>query len=307
MDHVVAKDGNIILEDSSGKMSYLTQTGRDSDPWLSADGGTAVFLRHPAEDIFRNSVYEIDLGTHMVKLLYAGPAKYDGHEISSFSRPELDAAKDTLFLLTNEYATEGSVIAVSLSTGQARLISDHAVGYDVVRCPDRYRGDLIVLKRQEQDILGRPYFLYYLYSAEGTDLGLAGDGELGGNLDFIRDGSCEEPAQPSVPSSQIKPPPGNTLRVEGSVMDNQLITRIEPIYPRQAQSEHIQGDVRLQIRIGADGTVQDASLVSGPPQLVAAAIAAVRQWKYRPASVSGHLAPVVTIVNVEFRLPSTGK
>ena len=93
MDRVIAQDGNIVLEDSSGKTTTLTQSRVDSDPWLTPDGRSVVFLRHPAEGIFRNSVYEIDVSTHMVKLLYAGPAKYEGREISSFSRPELDVTR----------------------------------------------------------------------------------------------------------------------------------------------------------------------------------------------------------------------
>ncbi len=151
-----------------------------------------VFLRHPAEDRFRNSVYEIDVGTHMVRLLYAGPARYHGRERAYFGRPELDEAHRKLFLISSEYATSGTLISIELASGQASFLSDEVVGYDIIQCPKEYRGDLIVLKRHEHDILGRPFFLYYLYSAAGLDLGLAGGGELDSYLDDIRDGSCEE-------------------------------------------------------------------------------------------------------------------
>jgi len=70
---------------------------------------------------------------------------------------------------------------------------------------------------------------------------------------------------------------------------------------------NVQGDVRLRVRVAEDGTVQDINLVSGPPQLVGAAIAAVRQWKYQPVISSGHPVAVVTIVTVPFRLPFNGK
>lgn len=85
-------------------------------------------------------------------------------------------------------------------------------------------------------------------------------------------------------------------------MERQLITRVEPIYPSQAKSDHIQGSVRLELHVARDGTVQDAHLVSGPPQLVAAAIVAVRQWKYRPTVSAGHAVAVVTVVSVPFDL-----
>ena len=95
--------------------------------------------------------------------------------------------------------------------------------------------------------------------------------------------------------------------MDGRAMDRQLASHVEPVYPSQAQSQHIQGDVRLQVRVAADGTVQDVNLVSGPPQLVGAAITAVKQWRYRPVISSGHPVAVVTIVNVPFRPPLTDK
>jgi TonB family protein len=309
-DRVSAEDGRIFVEDPSGRKSAVTQTGLDSDPWLSHDGRTVVFLRRAAEDMFRTSVYEIDLPTRTQKLLYAGPAKYQGRESSYFGSPELDESHDKLFLISKEYATSGALIFVELVNGQATLIADEVVGYDVIKCPKKYRGDLVALKRQEEDILGRPYFLYYLYSAAGKELGLAGDGELDADLDFLRAGSCEEPE--SEPISPVRSGPtnlsaGDAIRMDGTAMDRQLISRVEPIYPSQAQTEHLQGDLRLQVRVAADGSVEDVHLVSGPPQLVEAAITAVKQWKYRPVISSGHPIAVVTIINIPFHLPLTDK
>ena len=194
-ERVITENGRIVFQDSSGKKTALTQTGLDSDPWLSPDGRTVVFIRQSAEDL-RTSVYEIDMRTRTPKLLYAGPARYRGRESLYFGRPQLNESHDKLFLISNEYATSGALIFIRLATGQATWISDEVVGYDVIQCPKKYRGDLIALKRHQEDILGRPYFLYYLYSAAGEELGLAGDGELDAELDFLRDGSCEQPAPP---------------------------------------------------------------------------------------------------------------
>jgi TonB family protein len=303
-DRVSAKDGRIIVQDSSGRTTTLTQTGLDSDPWLSPDGRTLVFLRQSAEDMFRTSVYKIDMSTRALGLLYGGPARYQSRESSYFGRPELDESQDTLFLLTKEYATEGSLIAVRLATGQATLISQHVVGYDIVGC-SKNRGDIIVLKRHE-NILDAPYFLYWLYSPSGQELGLAGGDEL--NVEALRDSDCEVPQLvPPIPSRTVGPLLGDFIRVDGGVMEQRLVAKVEPKYPNQAQSAHIQGEVRLQVRVAADGTVQDANLVSGPPQLVAAAIAAVKQWRYQPTTSSGRPVQVVTIVNVQFRLSSTDK
>ena len=299
-DQVTTENGRIVVEDSSGRKTVLTQTGLDSDPWISSDGRTIVFLRHSAEDMFKTSVYDINMRTRTLRLLYDGPAKYQDRESSYFGRPELNESGDTLFLLSKEYATEGALISIGLATGHVRLISDHVVGYDIVACP-KYRGDLIALKRQD-DILDKPYFLYWLYSTEGEELGLVGGDEL--NVDVLRDGNCEErQTLAPVPSRLMGPSLGGAIWMDGSAMDRQLVGHVQPTYPSQAQSEHIQGDVRLEVRVAADGTVQDVNLVSGPPQLVGAAIAAVKQWRYRPVISSGHPTAVVTIVSVPFRLP----
>src|SRR5271168_2435780 len=69
-DRVRAENGRIVVEDSSGKKTALTQTGFDSAPWITPDGRTVVFLRSPAEDIFHTSVYEIDMPTRKLSLLY---------------------------------------------------------------------------------------------------------------------------------------------------------------------------------------------------------------------------------------------
>ncbi len=63
------------------------------------------------------------------------------------------------------------------------------------------------------------------------------------------------------------------------------IHRVEPEYPEVARQQGIQGAVVLDVRIGRDGAVQDAKVVSGQGVLADAAIAAVKQWKFQPANV----------------------
>jgi TonB family protein len=59
-----------------------------------------------------------------------------------------------------------------------------------------------------------------------------------------------------------------------------------------------QGDVVLDLTVGADGSVSDAKVKSGPPVLAKAALDAVRQWKYAASSQ----LPATTSVVVQFRL-----
>ena len=79
-----------------------------------------------------------------------------------------------------------------------------------------------------------------------------------------------------------------------------LLNRVNPIYPPEAQAQHIEGIVVLQVRIDRSGNVSTAEKISGPELLVPAAIDAVRQWKYQPYVLGGMAIGIDTEVEVQF-------
>jgi len=83
-----------------------------------------------------------------------------------------------------------------------------------------------------------------------------------------------------------------------STGDLKLEHRVSPAYPPGARLGRLQGDVVLDLTVGADGSVSDAKVKGGPPVLVNAALEAVRQWKYAASSQ----LPATTSVLVQFRL-----
>jgi protein TonB len=64
----------------------------------------------------------------------------------------------------------------------------------------------------------------------------------------------------------------------------------------------IAGRVELQATISRDGTIENLRVVDGPALLRAAAVDAVRQWRYRPYLLNGDPVEVETTINVDFRL-----
>jgi len=70
-----------------------------------------------------------------------------------------------------------------------------------------------------------------------------------------------------------------------------------PQYPAIARQARIQGVVRLEAIIAADGAIRSVRLVDGPALLVQAAIAAVRSWRYTPPTLNGD--PIEILMNVE--------
>ena len=64
----------------------------------------------------------------------------------------------------------------------------------------------------------------------------------------------------------------------------ELVHRVLPDYPAHARALRIEGQVMLEVVLDRDGRVEDdVRVLHSIPDLDAAAIAAVRQWRFRPA------------------------
>jgi TonB family protein len=65
---------------------------------------------------------------------------------------------------------------------------------------------------------------------------------------------------------------------------------------------YIQGRVRVQLVVSADGSVVEAHVLSGNPLLAAAVLDRVRMWRYRPYVAQGGSTSFETAVDVNFTL-----
>jgi TonB family protein len=81
-----------------------------------------------------------------------------------------------------------------------------------------------------------------------------------------------------------------------------LVNFPKPSYPALAQRAGLQGMVKLQVRVKKDGSVEVQKLLEGEPALADAAIAAVKQWRARPASINGKQIEVISTVTFNFQL-----
>jgi periplasmic protein TonB len=82
----------------------------------------------------------------------------------------------------------------------------------------------------------------------------------------------------------------------------QLSSRVDPVYPDEAEMQRMEGTVELHAIIGQDGTIQSAEPRSGPALLVPAAVTAIRQWRYTPSSVGGQAVEAEEDITITFRL-----
>jgi TonB family protein len=98
-------------------------------------------------------------------------------------------------------------------------------------------------------------------------------------------------------------PEPRRVRVGGNVQAAKLLEGPRPAYPPHAESAGIQGKVLLQAVIRLDGAIGGLSVLSSrDPELAAAAMESVRQWRYQPTLLNGQPVEVITTISVDFRL-----
>ena len=82
-----------------------------------------------------------------------------------------------------------------------------------------------------------------------------------------------------------------------------LIThRVEPEYPEEAHKRYIEGQVVVRFLIDKEGNTTDVLAVEGDQLLRDAAVAAVKQWKFKPYLLNGEPVQVETNATLKFKL-----
>ena len=100
--------------------------------------------------------------------------------------------------------------------------------------------------------------------------------------------------QPAAPAAPVV--------VGGDVKQAKLITSVPPAYPALAKAQHVSGAVTIDALIDASGRVTSMKVISGPTLLQQAAMDALKQWKYQPATLDGKAVPMHLTVTLQFRL-----
>lgn len=62
--------------------------------------------------------------------------------------------------------------------------------------------------------------------------------------------------------------------------DREVKSRVAPVYPELAKRMKISGEVKVEVKVNADGNVVEAKAISGNRMLEPAAEDAVRRWKF---------------------------
>ncbi len=132
---------------------------------------------------------------------------------------------------------------------------------------------------------------------EGGVVGGTEGGVPGGVLGGVEGG---------IPGGTLGGTPGGDevpMRITAEVKQPELIKKVEPPYPEVARRSRLEGVVVLEAVITKTGAVEEVKILRPlHPVLDAAALNAVKQWKYKPAVLNGRPVKVYFTVTVTFRL-----
>lgn len=94
------------------------------------------------------------------------------------------------------------------------------------------------------------------------------------------------------------------IRVGGNVQAANLIRKVTPAYPQSAKADRVEGTVIMNAVISKEGDILSLEQVNKQvdSRLADAAMAAVRDWKYKPTLLNGQPIEVVTQIDVNFTL-----
>ncbi len=178
---VSARDGNIFLRDSGGQERQLTSSGRDSDPVLAPDGKWVVFIRAlPGKKI------ESGAGEHDAAELWQ--VRADGKEplmlvrtrgsdkmenlIAGFEDVQFSSDGRLVYFVTPAWATSGAVHVVDTTNRKEHFVVA-GYGLRVLHSGD-YR-DHLLLAQHRYFLCGGSYDWFYLFTAEGKEVGVVGE------------------------------------------------------------------------------------------------------------------------------------
>lgn len=108
-----------------------------------------------------------------------------------------------------------------------------------------------------------------------------------------------EPPQIETPQPEERPKPDEYVYVEHLP---EAITKVPPFYPDEARQARVEGTVIVQALVLKDGMVGDTRIAHSIPALDAAAVTAVRQWRFKPALTKGQPVAVWVAIPVKFAL-----
>jgi TonB family protein len=112
-------------------------------------------------------------------------------------------------------------------------------------------------------------------------------------------------AVPAFPQEKARAE-GPPYRVGGEVTRPEIISSVKPIYTELARRSRVTGTVIVEAVIDEKGNVTNVRVLKGLPMgLSDAAVDAIQNWKFKPATLEGRPVQVYYVLTVNFQVDDT--
>ncbi len=208
-----------------------------------------------------------------------------------------------------------SAVTLRAASYEARS-PQHAVALDVVSLGEGFtRYDLKISDVVTGEVLATPQLTSSLGQPAETQadvrdihirVHVAGGTRLMARVEFVQGEDIIDTIESywsTGPQKRIRTAPDGLLGVGGDVKAPVVINRVEPIYPEEARKARIMGIVIVRAVISRDGVVKDVQVLKPLPfGLDQAAVDAVKQWTFKPATLEGKPVDVYFNLTINFKL-----
>lgn len=119
---------------------------------------------------------------------------------------------------------------------------------------------------------------------------------------FAQNGAAASSQDPSNQTQTARP---QRVRVSTAVMLGQVERKTMPVYPNEAMTKGIQGDVTFKIEVDETGKITGVVPGEGDPLLMAASKDALRTFNFRPYLLNGTPVRVESEMGFHFVVEKT--
>jgi len=113
-------------------------------------------------------------------------------------------------------------------------------------------------------------------------------------------GALRKSVPSATPSPTAQPAPPEPVASDAALVPPKLLKSANPVYPPDAMLGYITGDVRVDALVEPDGRIGAMQILGGPVPLRQAAIDALKQYEYAPATQGGRAVAAHITVTVKF-------
>jgi TonB family protein len=115
--------------------------------------------------------------------------------------------------------------------------------------------------------------------------------------------TSSEKEEGKVEERNIEEPENKIYHLSSDITPPTLVKKVDPQYPRIDRQNRIQGTVIIMMTIDKDGSVKETRVLRSVNERIDnEAVAAVKQWKYKPALLKGKPVAVYKLIGIVFKL-----